>query len=161
MARNSEPREDLLRDARALSPRVMLQVEFAGGEVELFAGFRGDSLSLYFGDDPVYHFNADGELRRAFVNGQVIKAEKRRVVFLRRRLSDAATTLERQSPDIEVEQAFQAEMQRRLDELRSALAREQVEVIGEAPASGEALPRLVAWLELHRSIEIAASPRVT
>ena len=61
MARHAQRRENLLRDARALTPRVLLQLTVLGKSVEVFAGFRGDSLSLYFGEDPVYHFNAAGE----------------------------------------------------------------------------------------------------
>lgn len=40
MARHTEDREDLLRDATALVPRVMLQVEIEERTVEVFAGFR-------------------------------------------------------------------------------------------------------------------------
>src|SRR5262245_42412456 len=106
MAREIHEREDLLRDARALVPRAMLRVELDGRMVDVFAGFRGESLSLFFGGDPVYHFNARGELRRAFVAGQLIKAERRRLIFIERRQGNDETLLERQPPDEVAEQAM-------------------------------------------------------
>ena len=160
MARNSQPREDLLRDARALTPRIRLQLQLDGEPLELIAGFRGDSLSLYFGEDPVYHFNAAGQLRRAFVGEQLIKAENGRLVFLRRVSSDVSATLERQPPDNAAEEGLLAHLQRRLDLLRIILAEANFQVTGEAPAGGDALPRLMAWLTSNADIEIATSPRV-
>jgi hypothetical protein len=161
MARHSETRESLLRDARALSPRVLLRLRLRDGEVELFSGFRGASLSLYFGDDPVYHFNANGELRRAHVHDELIKTERRQLIFMRRQQREGETALVRQPDDDAAKQSFLANMQRHLDGLRSAIAAKQYEVIGEEPSSGEALPRLIAWLDANRDINTAASPRVT
>ena len=161
MAREIQQREDLLRDAVALVPRILLRMAIDGKPCEVFAGFRGDSLSLYFDGDPVYHFNADGELRRAFVDDRLIKAERRRLVFMKRRQGVDETALERQLPDDVAEQALLTAMHRRLEQLRAAIAKGQYEVAGEAPSNGEALPRLAAWLDSHLDITIAASPRVT
>jgi hypothetical protein len=66
MPHECHDREDLLRDARALVPRVQIKATLGGQPVSLFAGFRGEALSLYYNADPVFHFNADGALRRAF-----------------------------------------------------------------------------------------------
>jgi hypothetical protein len=161
MAREIHEREDLLRDARALVPRIMLRMSLDGRNGEVFAGWRGDSLSLYFGGDPVYHFNADGELRRAFVSDQLIKAERRRLVFIERRRGDDETALERQPPDNAAEQALLTYMRGCLEELRATIAAAKFEVVGEAPATGDALPRLIAWLDARRDVKVAASPRVT
>jgi len=161
MARRVESKENLLRDARALTPRVLLRISLDGSDVELLAGFRGSSLSLYYGEDPVYHFNAAGELRRAYVEGQLIKAETGNLVFLRRQPNDAETVLQRQATDSAAERAFLGEMQRRLDQLRTAISGQQYEVLGEAPSGGEALPLLAAWLDANWGVIIAASPRVT
>ena len=84
MARDAHDREDLLRDARGLSPRVQLEVELSAGPAELFAGFRGESLSLYFGQDLAFHFNDRGELRRAFAVDELLKADGGRLVAMRR-----------------------------------------------------------------------------
>ena len=87
MAREHHAREDLLHDAHALVPRILVRIADGQASVDVLAGFRGESLSLYFGDDPAYHFNAAGELRRAFVAERLVKAERGRLVTLQRRRS--------------------------------------------------------------------------
>jgi len=66
MAR-SEPESDLMRDATGLVRRV--ELDWPGDDRPLVAGFRRDEvLSFYFGESPVYQFDADGRLRRAFLD---------------------------------------------------------------------------------------------
>ena len=66
MARNEEDREDLMAEATALAERVELTVPQESDFVT--AGFRRTGhLSLYFGQDPAYHFDEEGRLRRAAV----------------------------------------------------------------------------------------------
>jgi hypothetical protein len=161
MAREIHEREDLLRDAVALVPRIRLRVTINGKPCEVFAGFRGESLSLYFGGDPVYQFNAAGELRRAFVDDRLVKAERRRLVFMKRQQRANETALERQPHDAVTEQSLLAGLQHGLNQLRAAIANGQYVVVGEAPENGEALPRLGAWLDAYADVKIAASPRVT
>ena len=85
MARESHDREDLLRDATAYVSRMQLAVDLGNGTVEVFAGFHSTgAFSLYFNQDPVYHFNRSGELRRAFVDDELIKAEAGSLVGMRR-----------------------------------------------------------------------------
>jgi len=47
------------------------------GEPEnVIARFRADgSPSIYFGSDPVYHFDEAGRLRRAFVEEQLFRTQ--------------------------------------------------------------------------------------
>jgi hypothetical protein len=160
MARDTHEREDLLRDAIALVPRVMLRVKLGGRNVDVFAGFRGESLSLYFGDDPVYHFNDRGELRRAFVDGRLIKAENGRLVSLERKRGDTETVLERQVGGEEADRSLLAELSPMLDELAAEMSAGRVEVIGQIPDDGNAAARLGAWLTQHTKPTIAASPHV-
>ena len=81
MAREVHEREDLLRDAKALMPRVQLEFMTEQGKETIFAGFRGAvALSLYFDSDPVYHFNSSNQLRRAYVEDRIIKADRKSVV---------------------------------------------------------------------------------
>jgi hypothetical protein len=160
MAREPHEREDLLRDAVALVPRVMLRLQLDGRAIDLFAGFRGDSLSLYFGDDPVYHFNAVGELRRAFVDNRLIKAEKGRLVSLSRKQGDLETVLERQPRSDQSDRDFLAVLHQLLQDADAEITAGRVEVIGEIPKDGNAAVRLHAWLAHHPQPKIAASPRV-
>jgi hypothetical protein len=39
-----------------------------GGEL-IFAGFKQGAFSLYFGDEPIYHFDPEGRWQRAYVEG--------------------------------------------------------------------------------------------
>ncbi|MFO0912357.1 MAG: hypothetical protein U0795_05345 [Pirellulales bacterium] len=100
MARLEQDREDLIREATALVDRCELIVACrsdransgsssaaAVDEDEAWVvGVRaGGAVSLYFGPGRVYHFNAAGELRRAYVGGRLWKAEGGKLVGLERR----------------------------------------------------------------------------
>src|SRR6188472_3162282 len=93
MARDESNREDLLREATALVERIELLPQSAGAAQSLnlaegepvVVGFRADgALSAFFGADPVYQFNAEGELRRAYVSGLLFKAAQGRLISLNR-----------------------------------------------------------------------------
>src|SRR3954468_24098136 len=94
MSRRESDREDLLREATALVERAELNV--AGLEESIVIGFRRDgAASFYFGADPVYQFNAVGQLRRGFVAGRLIKAERGRLVALSRERTENEVALVR------------------------------------------------------------------
>jgi hypothetical protein len=160
MAHEVHRREDLLRDARALNPRVMLRVELDSQSVEVFAGFRGEALSVYFDEDPVYHFNSAGKLRRAFVGDRLIKAERGRLVTLEPMRTATETALLREEASVEFTRDLLLDMSRRLAGLREALAAGRFDVVGQEPADGDALPRFMAWLAELREPAVASSPRV-
>ena len=161
MARDAHDREDLLRDARGLSPRVELKIALAGENVELFAGFRGESLSLYFGQDLVFHFNDRGQLRRAYVADQLLKADRGRLIAMRRERTEAETSLVSRPLTDDEERTLLVDLERRLGELAEAVAAGSYGVVGEVRADGSAMTRLQAWLAVRRGpIELAASPHV-
>lgn len=161
MARDAHDREDLLRDARGLSPRVELEVAVAGENVELFAGFRGESLSLYFGQDLVFHFNDRGQLRRAYVADQLLKADRGRLIAMRRKRTEAETSLVSRPLTDEEARTVLVDLERRLRELADAVTAGNYRIVGEVPADGGPVGRLQAWLAGRRGpIELAASPHV-
>jgi hypothetical protein len=160
MARQSQEREDLLRDARALMPRILLRMELDGQRVDVLAGFRGEALSLYFGDDPVFHFNASGELRRAFVDDQLIKAEDGRLVALTPRRSEVRTEFVATALDRRVEQRLLKEIDARLRRLSASLIARRFEIAGQEPSECDALARLLRRLADSDELKIARSPRV-
>ncbi len=83
MDRQQSDREDLLAEATALVERIELVLP--GYAEPIVAGFRAsDCASLFFGTDPVYQFNSQRQLRRAFVDGLLYKAECGRLVSLTR-----------------------------------------------------------------------------
>lgn len=161
MARHAQDREDLLRDAKALVERIELHVPSGDPAAEIFAGFRNNgALSIYFGQDLAYHFNSQGELRRAFSEGRLVKSERGRLVALKtaRTTEEVAMLRHEMSPD---EQArFCASMLCHLSSFQKLLADRQWTVAGEVPGGGNVVQRLEAWLTNHSEISIAASPRV-
>ena len=41
----------------------------AGDGDPTFAGFKHGAFSLYFGDEPIYHFDLEGRWQRAYIEG--------------------------------------------------------------------------------------------
>ena len=69
MAINREIREDLMRDATAYVRRLMIRK--SPTREAIFMGFRRQGgWSVYFGEDPVYQFNALCKLRRVHFESQ-------------------------------------------------------------------------------------------
>jgi hypothetical protein len=160
MARHESDREDLLREATALVERAELRVS---GELEpVTAGFRRDgSCSLFFGADPVYQFNAAGELRRAFVAGLLYKAEQGRLVSLRRERTKDQVLLQRDDLDAAATVVFMTAMQARLVRLRTSLEQGTFEALGEVSATPNVPDRICRWLaRLPATMLIASRPNV-
>lgn len=56
----------LLETGALYKSRVLLTL---GGAGPIFAGFKLGAFSLYFGDEPIYHFDLEGRWQRAYVRG--------------------------------------------------------------------------------------------
>lgn len=83
-----------MRDAVALRRRVKLTIP--GQPETVVAGFRDSGAwSVYFGGDPVFHFDKEARLRRAFVSGALFRSEGHTLARLRRSRSGAETNLVR------------------------------------------------------------------
>lgn len=161
VAREIHEREDLLRDATALSPRIQLRLLREDTPLEVFAGFRKEgAVSIYFGDDPVYHFNTRQELRRAFVDDRLFKAEQGRLVAWTPDRNDQRTDMHRHDLTFEEEQHFLQTMHATLTWLRKELDKQSCDIVGQVPVDGDAFPRLQEWIESHREVVIADTPRV-
>jgi hypothetical protein len=160
MAREESDREDLLREATALVERIELAPVGESAGEHLVAGFRaGGAASFFFGADPVYQFNAAGELRRAYCAGVLIKASRGRLVSLKReRLATEVQLLSRELTDAE-QAAFVATMADRLRRLVAVLDAGRYAVVGQVPADANVLSRVRTWLATHDGLRIANSPR--
>ncbi|MEQ8785771.1 MAG: hypothetical protein RIC55_05710 [Pirellulaceae bacterium] len=159
MAREEVDREDLLREATALVERAELHVE--GFAEPIFIGFRRDGCgSVYFGADPAWHFNTRLELRRAFVDGRLIKAESGRLAALERRRTEREVQLVRSNLSDEQMQAMLARVRNALDQLQTSLANvENHTLVGQSPAGVDILRRIRDWLTaLPRDLVAASSP---
>jgi hypothetical protein len=160
MARQESDREDFLREATALVERIELAPAAGDGE-HVVVGFRRDgAASIYFGVDPAYHFNVAGELRRAYCDGLLIKAERGRLISLERVRQENEVQLLRREMPAEAEQKFLAEMIDRIRTLVLQLREQQLISVGQMPADADVLGRAIAWLSNCKDIAVAASPRV-
>jgi len=111
MAREEQHREDLMAEATALVERVSL--ELAATATPVVMGFRRDhGASIYFDADRVYQFTSGGQLRRAFVDELLYKAERGRLVAMRRQRGAQAVELISHPVDESCEREFLAEMPR-------------------------------------------------
>ncbi|TWU28569.1 hypothetical protein [Bythopirellula polymerisocia] len=161
MSRRTKAREDLLREATALVPRLLLQLDQAGRSVEVFAGFRsGNALSLYFDSDPVYHFNSENQLRRAFLDGNILKADQGKLVAWDPLRTSGSVNMVRREFSAADQEQLGKDLIRKLRELKSSLAEQQFTLLGQVPVDGRGLERLSNWLESFCDFTVAKTPNV-
>jgi hypothetical protein len=177
MAREEAPREDLLGMAKALPERAEYLVP--GFAEPILIGFRDNGgCSIFVGEDPVWHFNSQLELRRAFAGGKLYKAEQGRLIALTRVRSKSAVELLRHELTPAEQQTYLAATRLTLQRLRSGLTDPAVQAqaaesgakrsAAGLPAAGlpegglsaaGLLPRVLAWLDLLRAeISVARTP---
>ncbi|MGI9428875.1 MAG: hypothetical protein ACR2NM_09475 [Bythopirellula sp.] len=163
MTRRAQDREDLLRDATAYPTRLQLRFSLGEKSSIVFAGFRASgAASCYFDQDPVYHFNANRQLRRAFFDGKLLKAEQGRLVSLQRQADDDEIALIRSEMSEAEQQLFCETALQQLGALQRAVATGEYQIDGQVqPERGDsALDRLIALLQELNQISIADSPQV-
>lgn len=161
MARETHEREDLLRDARNLTPRAQIRIREGDRESPIFFGFRGDALSLYFDSDPVYQFNSAGELRRAFVDDLVIKAVEGRLVGMHRNRSATAVELRSAPLASDAEQTLLGNLAERLAALARELQAGRFELQGQVPVGADGVSKLRDWLASYPNPQPAISAAVS
>jgi hypothetical protein len=155
MARIEADREDIWGEARALSPRIELQIPCLEGPV--VAGFREvqQGWSFYFGQDPVYHFDEAGRLRRAYRSGELFRTQGATLARLVRVRTEAESTLSRHDLTAEELAEFLEEMRAALQQVSRALADGTAVVIREEPFGAGAAIECQAAL---RRIEAVTPP---
>ena len=158
MARDSESREDLMREATALVVRCELTLPQEPEPIVI--GFRGDGCgSVYWGEEPAYHFNTRCELRRAYVRGLLFKAEGGRLVSLRRERSGVEVSLVRHELDEGEQRSQLTALAGLLDRLLAALQTGQAAVVRQVPPAVDVAERVSLWLaSLPRPIGVAIGP---
>ncbi|MEX2185242.1 MAG: hypothetical protein WD875_00540 [Pirellulales bacterium] len=138
-------REDLLAEATALVDRVELAID--GFAEPVVVGFRRQgAASCYFGADPAYHFNAGGELRRAYCGGLLYKSDGGRLAAMNRRRTDAAVELVRHDLGDDEQREFCDRLAGDLQKLRDALDAGKFRVLGEVSTGGDVLSKVRQWL---------------
>lgn len=111
MSRTTSDREDLWNEARALTPRW--EIEGVDGVHAVIVGVRGAGagFSVFFNQDPVYHFDARGRLRRAYCQDALFRSEGTTLARLHR-------TREPQKTQLIREDLSSVELAHFLDEMR-------------------------------------------
>jgi hypothetical protein len=162
MAGEEFDREDLLREATALVERIELVSDsgpLAGEPIVI--GFRANgAVSIFFGADPVYQFNAAGELRRAYADGLLYTADRGRLVSFQRVRTPEEVQLQRNELSDSEQAAFLARMRDDLARLWAQLQGRRLRASGQVPPQTDVLARVESWLGRHEDPPIAASPRV-
>ncbi len=156
MSRNESDREDLLAEATALVRRVELQVD---GELEpVVAGVRDNGrLSIYFGGEPVYHFDETGRLRRAFADGCLYRTQETTLSRMNRERTESSTLLLRHDLNETELAQFLAEMRDRLSQLMSALQNDHTKLLRSVPTNDDFRPELENLIQqiLHSDSPLA------
>ncbi len=160
MARDEQDREDLLAEATALVERIQFK-SYAG--LDIVVGFRRDgSASFYFGPDRVYQFTSDGHLRRAMLDGFLYKAEKGRLVRLRKQRGPDAVEMLRHELDPEACREFLGTMRGWLERLHDGFGKHFYRIVGQVPSDLDVQGRVSCWLdEFAGRCDIAQTARVS
>lgn len=127
MARHETDREDLWAEAVAMTSRVELSIE--GQLFPLLIGYRDNGwCSIYFGQDEMWQFTTDGELRRAFRHGDLFRSQGTTLARLQRQRSAEETTLLRHDLTPDELARFQRETYDRMRQLQEAISSGRVSI---------------------------------
>ena len=131
-----------------------------GNREPVVAGFRhSGQWSIYFGSDPVYHFAADGALRRAFVADRLYSSRGNTLSRLARTRTESEVQLLRHDLTSDELQQFFAEMRERIAGVQRALAGGQAELVRQVPAQADVPARLREALHSALPPRLAAAIR--
>jgi hypothetical protein len=163
MARHEADREDLWREIRGLSPRI--EIIGPGFADSVVAGFRPalGGWSVYFGQDPVWHFDSAGRLRRAYLDGSLYRSQGDTLSRLTRRRTGTTVELVRHDLDAQELQAIVERMRRQIREVQTGLESETLTVLRQHPAEQDGLDgfrtALIAVLHTPQPLSPAISSR--
>ncbi len=145
MAQHELDREDLMREAVALSLRSELSC--SDFQSLITVGFRANSgMSIFVGQDPVYHFDAEGRLRRAFVDGLLYRSQHTTLAQLQRERTLSQTLLLRIDLDESALQEFRKSMHELLNLLLENLITGRFCTVRSIPDGTEQVPQIMAAL---------------
>lgn len=132
MARHEADREDLMREAVALTQRTELRVP--GFDDLITIGFRANgAMSVFVGQDPVYQFDPEGRLRRAYAGDFLYRSQHQTLARLQRVRTAEQTQLLRYDLN-ELEQIlFKDAMRSTLKSILGELRQQSVEVVRCVP----------------------------
>jgi hypothetical protein len=128
MAREEADREDLMEEAVSLVHRAELNVR--GFPDLIIAGCRATGAwSFYFGSEPVYQFDPEGGLRRAFVNGKLYRTQGETCAELTRNREPGKAEFDRHDLSGEELKQFLTQASRTMTMLRDEFWNEAATVV--------------------------------
>lgn len=171
MAERESDRHDFFAEAANLNPRgeVLLAEPLpsqgdaadvgASGTTVLLGFHRAGDAALYWSLEEIYHFTGDGRLRRAFLDGRPVKAERGTLVSLERVRGEGESSLVRRPYSAEETRLALQKLEGRIERLRSAAA--EGFALGRTTPSEEAfLVAATEWLAgLPANIDAARDAR--
>jgi len=128
VARQESDREDLIREAVGLPDRAEWEVP-SQNELVVTGLKRNGSLCVYLGADPVYQFDPEGRLRRAFVDGFLYRTQGSTLARIHREHSATESTLVRHDLDSKELEAFLTTMRATLQTLSQELASDEASLL--------------------------------
>ena len=130
--------EDVMKEAVSLIKRI--ECQYASRVEPVVLGFNQHGwLFVYFGSDPMYRFDEQGRLRRAFVNGMLFRTTGETLAMMERHSSRNQTDPQRNSNsyllrrDLSPDEldAFRRRLRFELEDLRIGL--DQGEILRQYP----------------------------
>lgn len=159
MARNEADREDLIAETVALTRRAELHVP--GDPDPIVAGIRerGD-LSIYFGADPVCHVDAEGRVRRLFVDGVLYRTQGETLARLARVRTESDVRLLRSDLDPAACRRLLDVLAARLSRLLGALDARRARLVRAVPADDDLRPVLADRLRTVLAAGLRLAPPI-
>ncbi len=153
MARNEANREDLIREAVALTERAEFRIN---GSIELVTiGFRTTrAMSVFIGQDPVYQFDPEGRVRRAFVDGFLFRSQHTTLARMVRERTETQTLLVRTDLNESELADFRSRMLSVLQSLQQSIMNGSAVISRSVPSDINLVPQVVSAIELA----LSASP---
>ena len=150
-------REDLLAEAVNLRERIELWMP--GAEVATTIGCNDlGHWSFYFGAEPMYRFDAAGQLRRAVREGKLYRTQGTTLAELTRVRTEQETQLQRRDLIPGEVEAFLAEIRVPLVQLHAAYASHQCEFVRAVGVQVGFIERLLAVLHRFAAEPISLAP---
>ncbi len=162
MARQESDREDLMAEATALRPRIELTRR--RDPVRVVAGRRaGGGWSVYFGADPVFHFDDEGRLRRAYVEDNLYRTQGTTLAELTRMRTENETRLQRRDLSATERNDFLTRMRHDINGLNEDLQAGDLTVlrcVADVPSS-VVLDELRRFLQRVINVGTLLAPRIS
>ena len=155
--RNESDREDIMREATALKRRMSLRV--AGMPEPIVAGFRtNDYFSVFFDQDPVYQYDNQGQLRRAYLGGLLYRTQGNTLAQLKRVRTETQTVLQREDLNSDQLAVFLTTMSEFISRLLTAFENGTVTVLETIPDDPAIADQVTTALRQVTASDVALAP---